>query len=73
MNMRKGKHSTMRKKHIRYYHYHATINKDEVCSTYVDPKKVPPHSQVRQLDYTMAKLANSVKEYEKKTIGTLVL
>lgn len=73
MNMRKGKHATLKRDQIRYYHYHGSINKrDDVCSIFVDPKNKTAvlDTYGSRLDKSMAKIANDVKLYELNTIGT---
>lgn len=76
MNMRKGKNMYPKGYKIRYYHYHDTINKrEELCQAFVSPQnKTSLQRHQRQnyrLDETLAMTTQLIKDYERRTIGSL--
>lgn len=61
---------------IRYYHYHNTITvHQELCREYLPPSAKNNVTWFNKLPYVyddnMKKLANTIKEFEHKTIGDL--
>ncbi|KAE8718609.1 Cysteine/Histidine-rich C1 domain family protein, putative isoform 1 [Hibiscus syriacus] len=63
---------------IRYYHYHNTITvHEELCGKFIPPSDKNNVTWFNKLPYVyddnMKKLANTVKEFERKTIGDLHL
>ncbi|KAE8697180.1 Cysteine/Histidine-rich C1 domain family protein, putative isoform 1 [Hibiscus syriacus] len=68
----KALHKTERK--IRYYHYHNTITvHEELCREFIPPSSKNNVTWFNKLPYVyddnMKKLANTIKEFERKTIG----
>lgn len=76
MNMRKGKNLYPKGATIRYYHYHGAINqREELCTVLAPPENKTDVQQVRsqnhRIDETLALTAERVKDYERRTVGTL--
>jgi hypothetical protein len=61
---------------IRYYHYHGAINqREELCTVLAPPENKTDVQRVRsqnhRIDETVALTADRVKDYERRTVGTL--
>lgn len=58
---------------IKYFHYHGTIaDRREPCKLFINATEVTVDGTPYVLDETLRRIANSVRRFEQKMIGTML-